>query len=288
MAASSQNTKHMVFIVHRGPETKHLALELKQMLEAQGITAFVDEPDLRHSQDAKTVMKQTLLAAKAAIVLFTEDFYTSHWCVEELECVLEQRKKQQVYIPVFLSRTVAEAYADARNHYGNQFADEVTKISGVRHVGENMNNAVWEETAKSICETVAKVPGIKNHSPTAQSAPTLPSHAAPGKLACLSPWQKLQQEYQKLKMAASASAMEIPSKPPSVWILSHTDTAHFAKLLGDLFQSHRVRTFWSAKISETDVTERATELLAAECTTWSKKRICGVLQWMPLATSLLI
>eukprot|EP00878_Enallax_costatus_P014889 GHUV01015585.1.p1 GENE.GHUV01015585.1~~GHUV01015585.1.p1 ORF type:complete len:156 (+),score=28.69 GHUV01015585.1:714-1181(+) len=126
MEECCKSGKFVAFVVHRGPQTKDLAVEIKQMLEKQKIQTFVDEIDLSPGQDAPEVMRQTLHHAKAAIVLFCSDFFKSKWCVEELEYVLELHAKRQSYIPVYLSSMYDQVEIDARNHYGKGFAKEVS------------------------------------------------------------------------------------------------------------------------------------------------------------------
>lgn len=59
-------------------------------------------------------------------MLFTQEFFKSTWCCQELEIVLELRKREgRPYLPVFLGLTADEVFKEARSIHGVQFANEV-------------------------------------------------------------------------------------------------------------------------------------------------------------------
>ncbi|XP_062030199.1 probable disease resistance protein At4g27220 [Rosa rugosa] len=99
--ASPQWT-HDVFLSFRGPDTrKGITVELYNRLQMRGIKTFMDDRDL----EVGDAISRTLIAAieksRFAIIVLSQDYASSSWCLEELTKICECMKDQNRIFPLF-------------------------------------------------------------------------------------------------------------------------------------------------------------------------------------------
>ncbi|XP_061943588.1 disease resistance protein RPV1-like isoform X2 [Populus nigra] len=101
--AQPQVIKYDVFLSFRGEDTRvgftshlHAALERKQIL------TFVDYQLVRGDEISASLLR-TIEEAKLSVIVFSENYASSEWCLEELAKINFERKKnnRQIVIPVF-------------------------------------------------------------------------------------------------------------------------------------------------------------------------------------------
>ncbi|KAJ6855723.1 disease resistance-like protein DSC1 [Populus alba x Populus x berolinensis] len=93
---------HDVFLSFRGKDTRvgftshlHTALKQKQIL------TFVDDQLVRGDEISASLLR-TIEEAKLSLIVFSENYASSKWCLEELVKIFECRKNNgQIVIPVF-------------------------------------------------------------------------------------------------------------------------------------------------------------------------------------------
>jgi hypothetical protein len=151
-------------------------------------------------------------------------------------------------------------------------------ITAVRHTGERRNSPVWVQTAKSVCDAVLKVPGIKEQ----PCGDILNLY-----LDCKPRWQLHQEELQALKVEASQAAAALPSaERMDVWILCHSDTVHFAERIREQLQKQQVTAFRAEQPQGAiSVQAQGAHLLGAEVRTrglgWSSSRLSALSMVLP-------
>ncbi|KAK4278223.1 hypothetical protein QN277_016097 [Acacia crassicarpa] len=134
-ASASQVTceKYDVFISFRGSDTRsgflsHLIKELHQ----KNIDVYVDYR-LERGDEISSALMKAIEGSKIALVIFSEDYASSKWCLEELVKIMECKEAgQQIMMPVFYlvdpsdvrhqKRTYAEAFT---THDEEMFKDKV-------------------------------------------------------------------------------------------------------------------------------------------------------------------
>jgi len=97
-----QGIKYDVVLSFRGEETRvgftshlHAALKRKQIL------TFVDDQHVRGDEIPESLLR-TIEEAKLSVIVFSENYASSRWCLEELAKIFESRKNNgQIVIPVF-------------------------------------------------------------------------------------------------------------------------------------------------------------------------------------------
>ncbi|KAL0659410.1 hypothetical protein Bca4012_079995 [Brassica carinata] len=90
-----------VFLSFRGIDTRHsFTCYLLDFLRRKGIDAFIDE-ELRRGNDLSALLER-IEQSKISIVVFSENYADSAWCLEELAKIMEcKRTFDQVVLPVF-------------------------------------------------------------------------------------------------------------------------------------------------------------------------------------------
>lgn len=79
-----------MFISHRGPDTKTgFVGYLYEALKARGLLTFLDCRSIEVGEDAWRSIENAIKSSKIAIVVFSEGFASSSWCLKELDAILD-------------------------------------------------------------------------------------------------------------------------------------------------------------------------------------------------------
>ncbi|KAH9727200.1 TIR domain-containing protein [Citrus sinensis] len=107
MASSSsppRNDKkmHDVFVSFRGEDTRdNFTSHLFSALFQNNIETFIDN-DLKRGDEISESLLGTIEASTISIIIFSEKYASSKWCLDELLKILEcKRNYGQIVIPVF-------------------------------------------------------------------------------------------------------------------------------------------------------------------------------------------
>ncbi|XP_055813928.1 disease resistance protein RUN1-like [Solanum dulcamara] len=103
-ATSSQiQWSYDVFLSFRGEDTRntftgHLYTRLCQV----GVTTFIDDEELRKGDLISTKLDKAIEQSRVAIVVFSKNYASSSWCLDELVKILDCRERlNQVVLPIF-------------------------------------------------------------------------------------------------------------------------------------------------------------------------------------------
>ncbi|XP_048131539.1 TMV resistance protein N-like [Rhodamnia argentea] len=103
MASSSKSTgPYAVFLSFRGTDVRNsFAGHLYNALVWNGIHTFRDNEELRKGQDISMVLK-AIEESRIAISIFSEDYTSSWWCLEEVAKIMECKEQNDlIVLPVF-------------------------------------------------------------------------------------------------------------------------------------------------------------------------------------------
>ncbi|KAL9388108.1 hypothetical protein Peur_021232 [Populus x canadensis] len=125
--AKPQVIKYDVFLSFRGEDTRvgftshlHAALKRKQIL------TFVDDQHVRGDEIPESLLR-TIEEAKLSVIVFSENYASSKWCLEELAKIFERRKNNgQIVIPVFYQVDPSHV-RNQTGSFGDAFARLVKK-----------------------------------------------------------------------------------------------------------------------------------------------------------------
>ncbi|KAG0623635.1 hypothetical protein M758_3G189800 [Ceratodon purpureus] len=90
-----------VFLSHRGPDTKTgFVSYLYDALKAAGLRPFLDCKSIDKGQPSWNCIEHAIRTAPVALVIFSESFAQSEWCLKELHVMLDSQPSVRV-LPVF-------------------------------------------------------------------------------------------------------------------------------------------------------------------------------------------
>ncbi|KAL4622118.1 hypothetical protein ACB092_06G274500 [Castanea dentata] len=178
-----------VFLSFRGEDTRsNFVSHLYHALCFRGIHTFIDN-NLERGKEISIELFKTIENSKMSIIVFSEDYASSSWCLDELTKIIECRKNNQLVLPIFYKLDPSEVrkqqgkFGEALTRHEERFKDkkkvqrwrkalcEAGKISGWdyknSHNEYDLIQEIVEEVSKSKLNQmelyVAKYPvGIKS------------------------------------------------------------------------------------------------------------------------------
>ncbi|RHN67388.1 putative TIR domain-containing protein [Medicago truncatula] len=95
--------KYDVFLSFRGEDTRrNFTSHLYDALSRKKVETFIDNNELRKGDEISAALIKAIEESHASIVIFSENYASSKWCLNELKKILECKKyMQQIVIPVF-------------------------------------------------------------------------------------------------------------------------------------------------------------------------------------------
>jgi len=152
MSNNTPQSKYDVFVSFRGEDIRHNFLShLVKAFPQKQINAFVDDK-LKKGDDISHSLVEAIEGSLISLVIFSKNYASSHWCLEELVKIMECKEKYgQIVIPVFYGVDPR----DVRNQksYENAFS-ELEKRYNSSEV------QIWKQALKNS----AKLSGITSSS----------------------------------------------------------------------------------------------------------------------------
>nr|XP_025616772.1 TMV resistance protein N-like [Arachis hypogaea] len=141
MSSSSYTTKYDVFISFRGEDTREtFTVHLFNALANKTIRAYMDCL-LQRGDEVWPALEKAIESSLISIVVFSEKYATSKWCLEELVKILQWREYHgQVVISVFYRtdpsdiRNQSGSFEKAFAKYERDFAESLVGIEEIRKI----------------------------------------------------------------------------------------------------------------------------------------------------------
>ncbi|ESR55388.1 hypothetical protein CICLE_v10018528mg [Citrus x clementina] len=101
--SSSSSCKYDVFLSFRGEDTRdNFTSHLYAALCRKKIKTFIDDEELRRGDEISPALLNAIQGSKISVVIFSQDYASSKWCLNELVEILECKSKNgQIVVPVF-------------------------------------------------------------------------------------------------------------------------------------------------------------------------------------------
>ncbi|XP_023768419.2 disease resistance protein RPV1 isoform X1 [Lactuca sativa] len=150
-----------VFMSFRGQDTRNSFTDhLHATLERTGIRTFRDNDEINRGQELEPEIERAIKESKGSVVVLSENYADSRWCLDELVLILEQRRRFNHFVlPVFYHVEPS----DVRNQRHN-FAIEVDDgVEGSKWTEYNVNR--W----KAALTEVADLTGVVVSGPETES-----------------------------------------------------------------------------------------------------------------------
>ncbi|KAL5552556.1 hypothetical protein UlMin_039957 [Ulmus minor] len=96
--------KNDVFISFRGEDTRcNFTSHLYSALCRNQIKVYFDEKSLEKGDDVSRALPKAIEESKISIIIFSKDYASSTWCLNELVHILKCKKdKARIVLPIFL------------------------------------------------------------------------------------------------------------------------------------------------------------------------------------------
>ncbi|XP_048444299.1 disease resistance protein RUN1-like [Pyrus x bretschneideri] len=99
-----QGYSYDVFLSFRGEETRKTFTDhLYTALNNAGFLTFRDDDELERGEDIKPGLRKAIQQSRTSVVVFSKDYASSSWCLDELVLILERKRttSDHVVLPVF-------------------------------------------------------------------------------------------------------------------------------------------------------------------------------------------
>ncbi|PRQ44955.1 putative TIR domain, winged helix-turn-helix DNA-binding domain-containing protein [Rosa chinensis] len=131
--------KYDVFLSFRGEDTRNtFTSHLYEALCRNKIHTYKDDEELERGDEISPALLKAISESKLSVIIFSKNYASSTWCLDELVHILECRDKQFV-IPIFYGvdpshvRRKLGSYADAFVKHEKRFEDNLDKVLRWRH-----------------------------------------------------------------------------------------------------------------------------------------------------------
>ncbi|KAK4718978.1 hypothetical protein R3W88_017316 [Solanum pinnatisectum] len=100
---ANQKWKYDAFLSFRGEDTRNnFVSHLYKRLEERGFNVFKDDEKLERGRPISAELLKAIEESRIAIIVFSETYASSKWCLEELTKIMDcVEKKGREAIPIF-------------------------------------------------------------------------------------------------------------------------------------------------------------------------------------------
>ncbi|XP_039157696.1 toll/interleukin-1 receptor-like protein [Eucalyptus grandis] len=125
-----------VFLSFRGAELRrNFVGHLYQALNQNGIYTFLDNEELERGDKISPMLMEAIEESHIAIIVFSEDYASSRWCLEEVAKIMECKEQGNLTVlPVFYKvdprevREGRESYRRALDKHESKFGKDSDKV----------------------------------------------------------------------------------------------------------------------------------------------------------------
>ncbi|XP_039168082.1 TMV resistance protein N-like isoform X2 [Eucalyptus grandis] len=134
--SSNMKRTYDVFLSFRGTDVRQGFLShLYAALDQRGIYTFVDSEELRKGEEISPTLMRAIEESCIAIIVFSEDYASSPWCLEEAVKIMECKERTGLIVfPVFYKvepreiRGGRESYGRAMAKHESKFGKDSEKV----------------------------------------------------------------------------------------------------------------------------------------------------------------
>ncbi|KAK3431486.1 hypothetical protein EUGRSUZ_E03084 [Eucalyptus grandis] len=149
-ASSNMKRNYHVFLSFRGTDVRQGFLShLYAALGQKGIYTFVDSEELRKGEEISPTLMKAIEESRIAIIVFSEDYASSPWCLEEAVKIMECKERMGLIVfPVFYKVEPREVRG-GRESYGRAMAKHESKFGKDSEKVKRWKKALFEASSLS-------------------------------------------------------------------------------------------------------------------------------------------
>lgn len=151
---SSNDKKYDVFLSFRGIDTRNsFTAHLYKSLKEANIETFLDDEEIETGLKLKPELENAIKASRSSIIVLSDNYASSTWCLQELVLILQQNRISNHYVsPIFYNveptniRKQEGSFGDAMAMYKQRMEKETNaeKKDELAHEIEIWGNALTE------------------------------------------------------------------------------------------------------------------------------------------------
>ena len=133
-SSSSHRCDYDVFLSFRGEDTRNnFTSHLYKALCDQGFDTFIDD-DLQKEEEISMELLKVIELSMISIVVFSKNFASSTWCLNEFVKIFECRSNGQFVLPIFYKVNPSEIrkqdgeFGIALAKHEEKFKDDIEKV----------------------------------------------------------------------------------------------------------------------------------------------------------------
>ncbi|CAI9269416.1 unnamed protein product [Lactuca saligna] len=158
--SSIDRHRYDIFLSFRGLDTRlnFTNYLYEALIEANINTFLVDEEEIETGEDLKPELETAIKASRGSIIVLSENYATSTWCLDELELILEQRMtSNHIVIPIFYCVEPTHV----RKHKGS-FGDAMAKHKRTMEAETDVNKrSQWAQKMDRWNKALTEVANLK-------------------------------------------------------------------------------------------------------------------------------
>ncbi|KAG2691110.1 hypothetical protein I3760_09G220900 [Carya illinoinensis] len=136
-----------VFLSFRGEDIREtFTAHLYNALIQKGIHTYIDEDELRRGDEISPALLQAIEVSRISIIVFSKNYASSTWCLNELLKILDQYKKseQQKVLPIFYNIDPSNVCYQKKS-FGEALAKHAEKLNVNRKKLQ-----LWKEALRKV------------------------------------------------------------------------------------------------------------------------------------------
>nr|XP_024935056.2 disease resistance protein RPV1-like [Ziziphus jujuba var. spinosa] len=183
--ANPPDKRYDVFLSFRGEDTRSgFTSYLYAALCEKGFSTYMDEHKLERGDEISPTLLKAIEESKISVVIFSEKYASSTWCLNELVHILECKKNNgQIVMPIFYGIVPSDVQKQ-NGSYGMAFAEheesfrdrikevhqwraalkEVSNLCGLDSKNFRLENELVKQVVKDILEKLPKYRSTYEHS----------------------------------------------------------------------------------------------------------------------------
>ncbi|KAF7852104.1 hypothetical protein BT93_L0500 [Corymbia citriodora subsp. variegata] len=147
MASSSSKPRrnYHVFLSFRGSDVRNNFLgHLYTALDQTGIYTYIDSEELKKGEQISPMLMKAIEESRIAIVVFSENYASSRWCLEEVAKIMEcKAQRDLIVLPIFYKVEPREIRGQ-RKSYGRAMAAHQSKFGKDSEIVKRWKKALFE------------------------------------------------------------------------------------------------------------------------------------------------
>ncbi|XP_034677333.1 disease resistance protein RUN1-like [Vitis riparia] len=144
-SSSSSQGSYDVFLSFRGEDTRNnFTAHLYQELRTKGINTFIDDDKLERGRVISPALVTAIENSMFSIIVLSENYASSKWCLEELAKILECMKTRgQRVLPIFYNVDPSDVKKQ-RGKFGEALAKHEENLENLERV------QIWKDALTQV------------------------------------------------------------------------------------------------------------------------------------------